>query len=376
MELLDDNSGITQDLMVYLDLKEGFQEADVRLALGNLPDCLPENCTLYGLCSHAAGCGPVIQHGSTRIHLLHQQWTAEVPACSRARWLQDPFLSLLRKDAHGVHQAELLVHARAPLHQLELGMRVAAATGRSVRPVDLRFAGGNLLRIGDTLLVGLDLAYENGIRASGDILDPSKAARTDLEENLKTLTGCQKVCWVGLKHAFAPDIKPKGLLQRTWQPLFHLDLFLMPGGRSLTGQPRLWIGEPYLLQGNAQAEVQVQALRLALAEVEDSLREDCQTWELARLPLLLQPAGNRWEVYSLCNGWIDHAPGRKVAYLPDFRAAFYPYRMATEAEQAYTAAEEALAVWGFSARFVQMNLPEYANDGGALHCAVKVLSRT
>ena len=376
MEMLDDQSGITQELMVYLDLVAGFTVADVRMALGNLPECLPQGANIYCLCSNRAACAQVLELGNCHVHLLHQQWTAEIPPSSRARWLQDPYLSLLRKDAHGVHQAELLVHARAPLHQLELGMRVAAATGRSVRPVDLRFAGGNLLRIGDTLLVGYDLAYENGIPASRDVLDPSNAAWIALEETLKALTGCQKICWVGLGRAFAPDVKPKGLPQRTWQPLFHLDLFLMPGGRSLTGQSRLWIGEPYLLLGNAQAEVQVQALRLALAEVEDSLREACPTWELARLPLLLQPAGKRWEVYSLCNGWIDHAPGRKVAYLPDFRAAFYPYRMATEAEKAYTAAEEALAVWGFSARFVQMNLPEYANDGGALHCAVKVLSRT
>lgn len=370
MTLLNDIQGTTAQIMVY----SSHQGAEGDLApiakLGNLPAMLPDGCSIVWVVRSAKPL-KFPAHASGRPLLpVHIDSRIDAP---RGRWLQDPFLCL-----NDGKQIELVVTRDADAFALDAGRRIAAATERSFRSVRLQFAGGNMLRLDDTLLVGRDLALDNGLNVEGDFIAPDKAAWAALEQQIRTECRVEHIVWVGLKGKFEPGIKPVGQLSESWQPLFHLDLFLLPGGRSADGRLRLFLGEVHPVPDiymDAAQEAALDSLRTALEEVREHLHDSLQGLELLRMPIIIYPAANQLMVHSLCNGWLDRGPKGDWAYLPDYRKAKIPEQYAAAAASAHAVAESRLCAWGIAARWVHMDFHQYAQDGGALHCAVKVLQR-
>lgn len=371
MALLNDIDGNTRQIMVYSDQDEALDMSVLLNKLGDLPRQLPSDCSIVWVVRSAKPL-KFPAHASGR-SLLPVLIDSSIDA-SRGRWLQDPFLCL-----SGHERTELVVNKDADDFVRVAAFQIAAATGWTIRPVDLRFAGGNLLRLDDVLLVGKDLAFENGISPQEDFLAPNKAAWEALETKLRTLFQVKHIVWVGLARKFQPKIRPIGLKELTWQPFFHLDLFLMPGGRDREGRLRVFVGEIHPvtdIYADEEQGIALHALRIALDEVASKVRHDLPGLVLERLPILILSGPQQLKVYSLCNGWLDRGAHGAQAYLPDYRAAIGETQYTLQIAEAHAVAEARLLSLGFATRWVQMNFIEYASDGGALHCAVKVTHRT
>lgn len=369
MTLLNDIQGSTRLCMTSSD-DTGTQSVEALLdKLGNLPDQLPPGCCIVW----------VVRLAKPLKFPAHAQGRPLLPVpiysridAPRGRWLQDPFLCL-----SGPERTELVVDKDADDFVRVAAFQIAAATGWTLRPVDLRFSGGNLLRLDDTLLVGKDLALENGIPAQDNFLKPDKAEWEALETKLATLLQVEKIVWVGLRRKFKPTIPPMGLGDPTWQPFFHLDLFLLPGGRDAQGRLLILLGKPTLnREDDDLACAQLKVLQSALDEVEANLRRDISDLAIDYLPILIALQNERWLPLSYCNGWIDCTGADKTVYLPDFSGWEPTVATGYRIETIQAAAERTMENHGFSVRFVKMKFEEYLTDGGTLHCAVKVLKRS
>jgi hypothetical protein len=371
MTLLNDIQGSTAQIMVYSDHGETDDMAALLEKLGNLPVQLPLDCCIVWVVRSAKPLKFPADAQGRPLLPVHIDCRIDAP---RGRWLQDPFLCL-----SGHERTELVVDKNADDFVRVAAFQIAAATGWTIRPVDLRFAGGNLLRLDDVLLVGKDLAFENLICEPSDFLVPNAAAWEALKAKLRRLFQVEHIVWVGLERKFKPQIRPIGLDDLTWQPFFHLDLFLMPGGRDAEGRLRVFVGEIHPVTDIYTDVAQVgalDALRMALEEITAKLVHDLPGLIVERLPILILSGPQRLNVYSLCNGWLDVGPHGGRAYLPDYRAAIGETQYALAIAQAHAAAEAKLLSLGIATIWVQMNFLEYASDGGALHCAVKVMHRT
>lgn len=370
MPLLNDIQGSAAEIMVYHHY-HGPADAPAPVAsLGNLPAMLPEGCAIIWVMHSAV---PLTFPHDIQGRPLYPVLVDARIRAGRGRWLQDPYLCL--DDGK---QTELVVTRDAEVFALDAGRRIAAATERVYRSVRWRFAGGNLLRLDDVLLVGRDLALDNGLKAQGDFIAPDKAAWETLEGQIRATCCVEKIVWVGLQCKFEPPVKPIGQVAQTWQPLFHLDLFLLPGGRNAAGQLRLFLGEVYPvpdLHVDATQQAALDSLADALDEVGAQLRKSLPGLELQRMPIIVHPSAHQLMVHSLCNGWLDRSPAGDLAYLPDYRTAALQPQYASAAASAHALAEERLHAWGIKARWIQMDFHVTAQDGGALHCAVKILKR-
>jgi hypothetical protein len=370
MALLNDIQGRTTQIMVYGSHHPSQDMAALLANLGNLPLMLPPDCCIIWVLRTAEPLSfPSHVHGRRLIPVLLDPMI-DAP---RGRWLQDPFLCLNDHE-----QTKLVVTRDAGAFALDAGQRIAAATGQDFCPVELRFAGGNMLRLDDVLLIGKDLALENGIPPQGDFLAPDQAAWAALEDRITTQLKVKQVVWVGLRCRFQPKVKPVGQADVSWQPFFHLDLFVLPGGRNAEGALRLFLGELHPVTDIQMGVLQRTALEEmthALDEIAEQLRDALPGLELLRLPIIVYPSSTQLRVNSLCNGWLDRTAEGDWAYLPDYRqdARWSQYEVAIA--EAHAVAEERLLSCGITPRWVQMDFKTYAKDGGALHCAVKVMKR-
>lgn len=376
MSLLSDIDGKTSLILVASPGLTKPGEAQARLAaqLGNLPKALPTDCEILWLMEPDAS-GQEVPH-----FVLDGKTVRPIPVSAlslrggRMRWVQDPYLC--RRGDMG---PELIISATAAPAAKEASIQIASVTGRVIRPVDLRFEGGNLLQLGDTLLLGRDIAYQNGIVHQGKSLEPNEKAWCHLESRIRAAFGVQKLIWVGTQRQVQPGLPSCAISQTTWQPFFHLDLFLMPGGRDPAGHLRLFLGKVYPIGNIRMTPAETGAIQV-LAEALDqiALQLACQLpgLVLERLPILVSPGGGGLHIRSLCNGWVDIDAKQAIAYLPDFRKAEPEDQYEQIVQQAHLAAADTLGRCGFRLRWIDMNFNQLATEGGALHCAVKVLART
>ncbi len=344
----------------------------LRQQLGNLPGQLHPDCQIFWV--HRSTNGTIAPFKIDGRAIVPVPLYTEQPLKGHMRWIQDPFVCL---------QQHAGVTLLLPANTDEIGRETVRALSRAldcpVQHTDLHLEGGNILQLGDTLLLGKDLAYQNGIPQQSSWLKPDREAWTVLEGKLKVCFHAKKIVWVGTKHQMELGLDCTAVARCSWQPLFHLDLFVMPGGISEAGHLRLFLGEVDCWEqiglGNQGTEA-IKQLKLALEEVKSGLTEAIPNVQIARLPILAAVQSGRLSIDTMCNGWVEAGRNLGGAFLPDFGRNARKDAYAQDRHTAHLNAEQPLAAWGLKCQWVDMDLGQLSTEGGALHCSTKILERT
>lgn len=319
---------------------------------------LPDEAELDVLASESARDAVA---GWTRGHPSAVRLHVAPDSLNFSHWAQDAFTAAT--DENG---APLLLTSSefARYQDLEAARLLADAADVSTVEIATPLDGGNILAVGDRLLIGADLAghMEDGFPA--------------LDDRRPTPVGCTDP-------APASETRPSSHLPDGWreiirsaipagsrQPLFHIDLFVAPAGdnRFLVGCPRLG----------------AEALGLDLLDHADADRFDAAAARLSAdgAEVIRNPQPLIWfdDPESRTRSWLhlpvnnviaeDGGPGRRTVWLPSFAQDHWRPLQAIDRANA--------AIWrdlGFDVRLVP-DLMELAENRGALNCMCKVVSRS
>lgn len=205
------------------------------------------------------------------IKTLKETWRQELSETTRGgqdpkyrKWIQDPVICLQKfiPDASNplaIKETTLvysIYHAR--LMDFLVAMQLAKDTQLNIRchPSDLILEGGNMLYVDNILFVGRDLIKKNIIAFRNREQLRYGEARTNWDDQtiinlFREQFNVQAVVSLGTEHE-KPSYDTNGLgrddeLEHKWsfQPMFHLDLFLNFGGKDPdTGKRIAFLGNP------------------------------------------------------------------------------------------------------------------------------------
>jgi hypothetical protein len=277
-----------------------------------------------------------------------------------------------------------------------------------IRPTTLELEGGNLLAGDNFALIGKNTLGAIWISKLND--QPMSAIRNEtateelfqiLCEEIKETLGVEEVIWVGY-NSVRRDLFSQTKL--TYQPDFHLDLFLTLGGKTPDGEDILFIGDPALGKEIVEREIHRSVEHgltweddlIADGIVFDSFYSELQylfqdynskstrrKFKLVRLPMLI----DNGVVYSYNNCLIEINGAQNKVFLPNYfedpssgkvdnRAR---KSMNSKFEVLNAAAEAIFRSHGFkdivwTGRGIQMQY--FSRRRGSLHCISKVLRRS
>lgn len=156
------------------------------------------------------------------------------------RWAQDPFVVKTLGDACVLLQP--IFSQRMSYHFLPLELAAQQATNCLVQPCQLYLEGGNVLRGMRHAILGKDLyhanvAYREAViekESHGGYRATAKRPQAFDTAEFCTALGVSEVLILGSDHA-APKYGMTADDPKSYQPLFHIDLYLTLGGWHGTG---------------------------------------------------------------------------------------------------------------------------------------------
>lgn len=229
------------------------------------------------------------------------------------------------------------------------------------------FEGGNLLAIGEWLLIGGDT--EDAV--STGALDPSRRAIVlscaEPAPGEETLTRDSPAPGWQEKLRYRSDA---GSLQ----PVFHLDLFIAPAGQAANGLPRVLVGCPVLGAKILNHPVPAHADAARFDEIAAQLTRQGADVIRNPMPLICKDHTDRktriWYHLPVNNVLVEQVPGQSGrVWLPCF--AQPPW---AELEAIDDANAEIWSDLGFTVTRVP-NMLGPAENLGSLHCMAKVVAR-
>lgn len=250
---------------------------------------------------------------------------------------------------------------------------LADATGLATERLAYPFEGGNILACDDWLLIGGDGLDHANIDAAtfSAALDPHR--RPIVLECAEALPPEQTRPILGQREGWTETLYHCEFLGRR-QPLFHIDLFVAPGGRNGSGQPRFLVGCPQLGGELLDQEVPDHALVSAFDEIAQQL-------VIAGAEVLRNPMPLIWvdDVDKRHRTWFhvpvnnvlveDCGPAGRGVLLPCFGQDHW-----SELEIVDSANRQIWENLGFTVRPIP-GLLALAENRGALHCMCKVIKR-
>lgn len=308
---------------------------------------------------------------------------------TNSEWAQDPFCVLTNGGDTSVFLQPL--YSRRYMDKfISLKLATMPDLNMLVKPTELLLEGGNIFAGDNYILVGKDLLAQNIMRMlhlkKRDTADEDLCS--ELEESFRREFGVDHVIWVGFERS-RQNWKKKNEL--TYQPAFHLDLFVTPGGMDEEGRHLIFLGDAELAntilkeKGNGKipliAEVIVNEfneIRKFWKKYEENRTEGMPEFKVEPVPLfayqdILLPFNN-------C--LIETGEGQRNAYLPDYEVAAEDdkYEHLNPAIQILKKEMEIIlkdhhfttVKWIGPGRFFR-NL---ALMRGSLHCITKVLKRS
>jgi len=249
---------------------------------------------------------------------------------SNSQWAQDPF-SVLRND---IGQAVFLqpMYSRSyseysdKFISFQLAMDQKLDLDMLIRPTELLIEGGNVLSGDNFILAGKDMLAFNCLWKMNERGD-EKLKQGDLqqiEELVRSAYGVDHIVWVGYKDLRTDWQAPDAF---SFQPAFHIDLFVTMGGKDAEGRDILLIGDPQLAIEVIQERYDPKELRmneLALQnfqalnpfwEALESMEEGGQKrFRIIRIPLLIYKNA----LFSFNNSLTESWEGHKQIFLPDY----------------------------------------------------------
>ena len=308
---------------------------------------------------------------------------------ANSEWAQDPF-SVLQSENGSPVLLQPLFSDRYMDKFISLALAANPELDALIKPTNLLIEGGNILGCGDLLLVGKDLLAQNILRRlkKSNGVQGSENMIEEIERMFLQDFGCRHIYWVGFEKAL-PDLTRENHL--TYQPAFHIDLFLTCGGRQPSGQELLFCGDPSL-----SAQLLSGKVAPALSRISPAVRENFSLFrstfeskgpgsiigfpemEIVSLPIYMY----RGITYSYNNCLVESFGSDKIAYLPNY--------IVSEEDDRYhelnpvfrilqPATEEIFLSHGFTeVRWIGPGkfFRTLSQMRGSLHCITKVLKRS
>lgn len=290
-------------------------------------------------------------------------------------WAQDPFIVLTQQEP-----APLLL---TPLPFTDFSdyfaaLELSAVTNMEVKLTPFDFNGGNFLNTGGLLLIGADDLASSMYSFFG-FTNPNLIPQ--MRNMLELSFPDEKIEFVG-DTLFHSNTEAQGeYLSGTYQPVYHLDLFLTPGGVTQQNgtDSLLWfVGDVAVYNPDSLAydttsvndiKAQIDAIAASLAKVEV---KGVPT-KVVRIPLPMyinEATGSVKGAYlSLNNCIVERLSGTSGnVYLP-----LYPNTLPAKF---WEEAAEIFEGQGFAVKEVHGYFTQSAlYEGASLHCATKVLKR-
>lgn len=225
------------------------------------------------------------------------------------------------------------------------------------------FRGGNVLSGDGFVLVGKNLLAS---------IDPNRSIIENADWLKDKLEITQRIIPVGgLAPVYLEPFKGMGIrfLPRrkfSWQPVFHIDMFLTLAGRALDGRPRVVMGVPVSGYGGPLPQF---CFPFMYDEVRAELEEE--GFQVVDCPLPLYRIRTTreviWYYATFSNGLVAATPRSKNAYLPDYDIeGIDPFRI------------EVCEVWdrlGFEVQLIGDCKGIVKFKGGAINCITNVSKR-
>ena len=306
-----------------------------------------------------------------------------------SEWTQDPFVVLQHPSGDAAFLQPLYA-GRCVDRFISLQLAAWEELPMAVLPTPLHLEGGNVLAGPDFALIGKDTLVQNVLHAQAR--NHKGASLNDLRrsivESFRTTLGIQNLIWVGFDN-FQMSWRKIG--RGTFQPLFHLDLFLTLGGQGLDGRQVLFMGDPSytcdLLAGKPYGQQhqphkkvmqQLEAIRKMIQDLPPTQLPNGLPFKIVPIPMAIF----KDTVYSYNNGLVESFDQERIAYLPDYvtqdqwdryeqlNPLFRHLQSQTEEcllENGFTQ-----VVWIGPGRFYR----KLASLRGSLHCITKVLRRS
>lgn len=279
----------------------------------------------------------------------------------KLRWIQDYF-------AVG-RGGTLLLQLEAKEHEVELVKILAQVLGRRWEKVPFQFDGGNIRLVGDTLLVGKNCLVRNGIVEPNGKVNHTFWA--EIKQGFHRGWGVERLLWLGQnKKAVArPEFWQEG--DWTFQPFYHLDLYLMP-----LGSQRIAVGylDSRFLKGNRKSVYH------ELDEIERQLDFLVQelveaNYMVVRLPMFMALGDHGIRLYSHLNGLIEEdALGGVRCLLPSYFDG--PSSFQNSIQKLESTVRKKLSTLSIQVEFIKGGFGKTAERMGALHCTTNIISRS
>jgi len=323
-------------------------------------------------------------HNVLMVDALQYKVNAQV----NTRWIEDPFIVLEMLD----DRVALLEPFDS--RQMQVAGQLSNAYGAFIKSTDLKLEGGNMLVGDDYVLIGKDQLVANLELVGVDSAHSYSVLKQNLEDRLRDLLGIKRIIWVGNYTCLRNMLALPGP-NFSWQPLFHLDMFLTLGGRSSAqdyqGDEMIFVAElklePKDLESYVQGDLGEEGedgrwkpLRLFKDRLDEVARffEDHHhhdpgpRFHVERFPIRVKLCQNRPTViHSFNNCLVEWYDGFRRIYLPQYDVV--GNCEGKSSLQCWT--ESLLSDLGYRVTWVDGSFSAYAKDNGALNCMAKVLKR-
>lgn len=250
---------------------------------------------------------------------------------------------------------------------------LADAAGLATERLAFPFEGGNVLACDDWLLIGGDGLELAGTRGTdfGAALDPHR--RPLVLQCVDALPAELTRPIAGQPGGWTETLYHCEFLGRH-QPLFHIDLFVAPAGRTGNGQPRFLVGCPRMGADVLGQSLPEHALAPAFDEIAAQLEAEGAAVLRNPMPLIwvddVDKRHRTWFHVPVNNVLVeDCGPAGRRVLLPCFAQDHW-----AELEAVDSANRQVWERLGFEVRPIP-DLLALAENRGALHCMCKVIER-
>jgi hypothetical protein len=252
---------------------------------------------------------------------------------TNSEWAQDPFSVL--HDGNGNHVFLQPMYSRKysdysdKFISLQLAMDENLDLQMLIRPTDVLLEGGNVLAGSNFIIAGKDMLAYNCLQAinfkKGNTLTPELVQQT--EAKIKRAYGVEHIVWIGFEKYRSDWVNWVNDKSFSFQPAFHIDLFLTMGGRDADGNHILILGDPQMAVEMAKSVMNPEDLGIYPYALErfaqlDQCFEQYETrrpsgapsFRIVRIPLLI----HHNVIFSFNNGLTEQWGDHKQIFLPDY----------------------------------------------------------
>lgn len=330
-----------------------------------------------------------LQQYSPHEHIIYfsPNYTSAHTENEPTAYVQDPFVILQFMEGLPVFLEPFYFGKDSRGQDRHIAEQVSAHAGYLMKSTELHLEGGNIVADDNYAIIGRDTLMENieelfgGMRNNAEELEE---AENKLYDHFCSILGVDHVIWLGSetkKEIPRLDIR-QGL---GFQPLYHLDLYVTPGGKTENGDELVFVAgiDEQAIEG-LPSELQASWRKVAamLRATQDELKNAHRLRPGPRFDVEVIPMGFRIidapqkAVYPLSfnNCLLESYNGIKIAYLPQY----YPEKEIEDVDlvELHGRVKEQFEHRGYKVKFVRGNFYEKVVTMASLHCISKVTKRS